>query len=260
MASPDAPKFENKEKCSKCSCKFGMFTRKHHCRGCGATVCEKCSPKLSALPQFGYSDPVRVCDKCFDRESAKPKPEPAAAEEAAASPAAEVQEDAAPAPRKKAPDWVCTCNMPLCVCAPPPVKEEEPEKKAAPQVAKPKPKPAAGAGGPSSFQGFGGFGQQKAASAWDLKADLNEQCREAIKQNDVGGVKQLIEAKANVNYVDKTGNSLCHLAALFDRYPIVQLLASGGANIWVKNASGETAVDVAPPALAYKMKELQPQP
>jgi len=94
---------------------------------------------------------------------------------------------------------------------------------------------------------------------WDLKGDLNEQCREAIKQNDVNGVRQLLEARANVDYVDKTGNTLCHLAALFDRFPIVQLLVGAGAKIWVRNASNETAVDLAPPALAYKMKELQPQ-
>ena len=106
-----------------------------------------------------------------------------------------------------------------------------------------------------------GFGSSsKPTTTWNLKGDLNEQIREAVKAQDVEGIKLLLGAGADAKYVDRTGNTLCHLAAMFNRFDILQLLASGSASFWVKNPSGETAVDLAPPALQRKMKELQPQP
>jgi len=68
----------------------------------------------------------------------------------------------------------------------------------------------------------------------------------------------LLTAKANPRFIDRTGNSLVHLAAMFDQLDVVKLLIKSGANIWEKNPAGETAVDLAPPSLALKMKELAP--
>jgi ankyrin repeat protein len=92
-----------------------------------------------------------------------------------------------------------------------------------------------------------------------MNGDLNEQVREAVKAGDLAGVTQLLNAGASAKYVDRTGNALAHLAAMFNRYDIIELLTQHGADLWVKNPSRETPVDLAPPALQRKMKELQPQ-
>ena len=36
--------WENASSCGVCDLSFGVFTRKHHCRKCGKTVCSGCSP------------------------------------------------------------------------------------------------------------------------------------------------------------------------------------------------------------------------
>ena len=63
--------------CQKCDVKFGVFTRKHHCRQCGRIFCNNCTKKRAVL-EFplkegsgvrGYSDyrgeKFRVCDECY---------------------------------------------------------------------------------------------------------------------------------------------------------------------------------------------------
>ena len=50
--------------CQLCGKSFGLLNRSHHCRHCHNIVCEKCSKTSMALPNLGYSEPVRVCDKC----------------------------------------------------------------------------------------------------------------------------------------------------------------------------------------------------
>jgi len=42
---------------------------------------------------------------------------------------------------------------------------------------------------------------------------------------------------------------------MFNRGDIVDLLVKQGASIQVKNASGETPFDLAPPALQFKMRQ-----
>ena len=42
--------------------KFGMRTRRHHCRSCGFCVCNTCSPCNIAVT--GYEDPQRTCVNC----------------------------------------------------------------------------------------------------------------------------------------------------------------------------------------------------
>lgn len=90
-----------------------------------------------------------------------------------------------------------------------------------------------------------------------MKGDLNEQCRDAIKAGDAAGVKKLLDGGADASYADRTGNSLLHLAAMFNRYDLVEMLVKRGADMTVQNASKETPIDVAPPSLQYKMKNLK---
>uniref|UniRef100_W5M3V4 Ankyrin repeat and FYVE domain containing 1 n=1 Tax=Lepisosteus oculatus TaxID=7918 RepID=W5M3V4_LEPOC len=52
--------------CYECAAKFGVTTRKHHCRHCGRLLCHKCSMKEIPIIKFDLNKPVRVCDICFD--------------------------------------------------------------------------------------------------------------------------------------------------------------------------------------------------
>ncbi|XP_004536383.1 zinc finger FYVE domain-containing protein 1 isoform X1 [Ceratitis capitata] len=40
--------------------------RRHHCRRCGQAICENCSKARQTVPERGWQEPVRVCDKCAD--------------------------------------------------------------------------------------------------------------------------------------------------------------------------------------------------
>ena len=49
-----------------------ILSGKHHCRCCGTVVCSDCSTKRLVLPHLGFSEPVRVCDICYnDTKAAK---------------------------------------------------------------------------------------------------------------------------------------------------------------------------------------------
>lgn len=92
-----------------------------------------------------------------------------------------------------------------------------------------------------------------------MNGDLNEQCRDCLKAGEYDNVVKLLDAGAQATYIDRTGNSLLHLAAMFNRADFVTLLVQRGANCWYTNPGGETPIDLAPPALANKMKAMQPQ-
>ena len=96
------------------------------------------------------------------------------------------------------------------------------------------------------------------ANKYDLKGDLNEQCRDAIKSGDASGVKLLIGNGADAKFCDRTGNTFLHLvlaihvmdslslvdgcsqlqlqAAMFNHIEIVTFLISKGADIWSASA------------------------
>jgi hypothetical protein len=154
----------------------------------------------------------------------------------------------------------CTCGMPLCIC--PSEKDESKEEDKQPKEHKKpadkKPQPTSSKlqtttqAQTSTFSGFGGI----TAAKYDMKGDLNEQARDAIKGGDFAGLQKLIQGGADARYTDRTGNTLVHLAALFNHETMVNYLVKQGADVWVKNPSGETAIDVAQPALGSKMRDL----
>lgn len=58
---------ENIKKCLDCNQKFGIKLKIHHCRACGHGVCENCSPNKRPVPLRGWDYPVRVCNKCLNK-------------------------------------------------------------------------------------------------------------------------------------------------------------------------------------------------
>lgn len=52
--------------CAACAVEFDWIVRRHHCRYCGQLFCADCSKSQSLLPpEFGKTEPQRVCDKCY---------------------------------------------------------------------------------------------------------------------------------------------------------------------------------------------------
>ncbi|XP_011194018.1 zinc finger FYVE domain-containing protein 1 isoform X3 [Zeugodacus cucurbitae] len=58
-------------KCNNQPTPIGHCPR-HHCRRCGQAVCEKCSQQRQPVPEHGWDEPVRVCDKCADPKQCEP--------------------------------------------------------------------------------------------------------------------------------------------------------------------------------------------
>ncbi|XP_077510441.1 rabankyrin-5 isoform X1 [Amblyomma americanum] len=63
---PKEPPWSDGDVCLECGSKFGIKTRKHHCRHCGRILCAKCSEKDIPILKFNLNKPVRVCGVCFD--------------------------------------------------------------------------------------------------------------------------------------------------------------------------------------------------
>lgn len=67
------PEWEDSDACMICSTAFGMINRKHHCRNCGGVYCQTHSSKSMELEHLGITEPVRVCDTCYDEIRYKKK-------------------------------------------------------------------------------------------------------------------------------------------------------------------------------------------
>ena len=79
--------------------------------------------------------------------------------------------------------------------------------------------------------------------------------RLAIKNGDLIVVQQILDLDKKLGrYVDSAGQSMLHLACIFSHTEIAMLLLDVGADPEIRNAHGETAFDLAPPALAQKMR------
>lgn len=247
------PPFQEGDSCQACKASFGLITRRHHCRNCGKSFCSSHASKYISLPHFGLNSDERVCSQCYDLVAieAKKRIPGMAAQAPARSEEKEAQQAVA-----------CTCGMPLCSCQAKQQKAKEKEehdyekKQATVRPASPKreinPK--------SQFGHFSGFSSKAVSSVkYDLKGDLNEQCREAIKSSDSRAVKALLDAKATVDYIDRSGNTFCHLACLFDKWDMVKLIADHGGNPYMKNQRNETAVFLAPVSLQHKIKAAYPE-
>lgn len=63
------PVFQEDDHCYYCRKDFGkVWSRRHHCRNCGRSICSSCHGKEQlALPHFGISDPQRVCITCYKK-------------------------------------------------------------------------------------------------------------------------------------------------------------------------------------------------
>jgi len=51
--------------CMACKLSFTALRRRHHCRKCGGIFCAICTTKKFPILEMGYTDPVRVCERCY---------------------------------------------------------------------------------------------------------------------------------------------------------------------------------------------------
>jgi len=58
--------FQNSTNCYGCNLPFSFFYRKHHCRYCKNSFCQKCSDFSSTIPEYNITKPQRVCQSCRD--------------------------------------------------------------------------------------------------------------------------------------------------------------------------------------------------
>lgn len=224
------------------------------------------------LPQFGIYTNVRVCSDCFNNFSKStgdnlgPSAERINSVSEAVSRLAmngdsEHRSESSSLQPHVSTVPECKCGMPLCICEvslPPalaaPVQTVASSSTLSTKTKKTDGVPRQRRPTQDSSQGVG-----PSASCLDKPlADYEENgegLREAIKNGDRAGVKDLLDKGVDSNYCDKQGLSVLHLAAVFNQTDIVFTLMDHGARLDCKNSQGETPLDCAPATLQYKMKK-----
>lgn len=61
---PATVKFHEFKYCEICEQVFNMTIRRHHCRRCGKSVCNKCSANMKPLSRSDPKTIYRLCDGC----------------------------------------------------------------------------------------------------------------------------------------------------------------------------------------------------
>lgn len=218
------------------------------------------------LPQFGIHSNVRVCSDCFNSFSRSQDDGLNVSVGRINNVAENVSrldingdlEDNPdlnpPQPPPTNPE--CKCGMPLCIC----VTSLTPAAAVPMQTvysssitlnAKPKKADAIPRQRRSTQDSSSASGSDKPQADYEVNG---EGLREAIKNGDIAGVKDLLNKGVDPNYCDKQGFSLLHLAAVFNQTEIAFVLMDHGARLDCKNSQGETPLDCAPVTLQYKMK------
>ena len=71
--------------CEDCQCRFGIVTRRHHCRSCGGIFCGSCSANNVLIPVIDAKKAQRVCKNCHNRLGAAVKIPPSTPKRACAA-------------------------------------------------------------------------------------------------------------------------------------------------------------------------------
>lgn len=118
-----------------------------------------------------------------------------------------------------------------------------------------RPKPAVPPPAAASSQrgGFTPFGGASAPPSAEYTPD-GQGLREAIKAQDTEAVTRLLAKGVPADFRDPQGQTMLHIAALFNCTDIAEVLVAAGADVGAKNAQGETVLDVAPVMLASKLR------
>lgn len=90
----------------------------------------------------------------------------------------------------------------------------------------------------------GGKGVGMAGGPGDIREGAEPPFREISNRTPLDAVKLLLEAGANPDAVTPDGDSALHWAAFEGKLDIVRALAEGGANLYLKDGSGKTALQV----------------
>lgn len=61
---PNSVGFHELKSCEICEIVFSLTQRRHHCRRCGKSVCNKCSANMKPLSRQDAKTMYRVCDAC----------------------------------------------------------------------------------------------------------------------------------------------------------------------------------------------------
>jgi len=295
MATSVPPPFAERNACTGCGASFTLLTRRHHCRNCGESYCASCTPYSDLLPHYGFTKPERTCLKCHEYLNQRGASAGASTDTSSAASGSKSTyassrgpsddlfnnpalsggsfgrkaetKDSEDVDEKEEPRVPCKCGMPLCVCA----KQQASMRQVQANISRPTARPAAPAASTSSgpapaqtkFMGFPSMTSSAPKFQIDPTQDINEQCREAIKNGNADAVRQLIQAKASMTWVDRSGNTLLHLACIMDKMPIITMLVEAGANPYIVNtqsSANETPYDVASPSVQFRLKQMVSPP